>query len=186
MHSISFIVPVFNAGPFLLEAIASIRNNRCPDTAFEIIVIDDASTDPGTRSILDDLDADGMDLRVLRNRHNLGPARTRNRGVAVSSGEWIAFLDADDIIPAGTMQRRLDILAQVPDTNWFAGEFALLGQQGETASFFPGHRPACGANLPLGLRAAAADKVLHRVVAVLPGRHDHEPKGAFRRQRRLR
>jgi glycosyltransferase involved in cell wall biosynthesis len=137
MHRISFIIPVFNAGPLLHEALASIRNNQCPDTEFEIVVVDDASTDRETLAILHAIETDEAQVKVLRNRHNLGPARTRNRGVAASSGEWIAFLDADDIIPPGTMQRRLDILHQRPDTNWFAGNFALLGQQDEPASFFP-------------------------------------------------
>lgn len=137
MHHISFIVPVFNAGPFLVEAIASIRNNHCPGAVFEIIIVDDASSDPHTCSILDAQRHGDADLTVLRNPYNMGPAGTRNRGVEVATGDWIAFLDADDIIPPGTVQRRLDILAQHQDIRWFAGNMVLLGAQGNTERFFP-------------------------------------------------
>jgi glycosyltransferase involved in cell wall biosynthesis len=97
---ISCIVPVFNGERYLREALDSIfaQTYRC----FEVIVVDDGSTD-GTASILGSL---GERIRSLRQR-NQGPAAARNLGVRAAGGEFVAFLDGDDLWHPEKLERQM-------------------------------------------------------------------------------
>jgi glycosyltransferase involved in cell wall biosynthesis len=87
---VSCIVPVYNGERFLAEALESIlRQTRPPD---EIIVVDDGSTD-GTGRIANAL---GAPVRCVR-QENAGPAAARNLGIRLAGGDFLAFLDADDL-----------------------------------------------------------------------------------------
>ena len=90
MPSISVIIPAYNAEKFIGEAIESALNQTRP--AKEIIVVDDASTDR-TAGIARSF---GERVKVLVNEVNSGPGHSRNAGVEASSGDYLAFLDADD------------------------------------------------------------------------------------------
>ena len=87
---ISVIIPAFNAERYIAKAIESCLSQTY--APHEIIVIDDASTD-GTAAIAESFPAP---VRVIRLTENNGVSVARNRGVAASTGDWIAFLDADD------------------------------------------------------------------------------------------
>ncbi len=89
--SISVVIPVYNAGLPLREAIDSALAQT--DVNVEVIVVDDGSTCQVTQEILDSY---GTQIRCLRQK-NAGPAAARNVGVQHASHEWIAFLDQDDI-----------------------------------------------------------------------------------------
>jgi glycosyltransferase involved in cell wall biosynthesis len=118
---LTVIIPAYNAGRFLGEAIASIRSqHRGPD---EIIVVDDASTDD-TAVVAADL---GSDIRVLKQPVNLGPAATRNSGIKVATGTVIAFLDADDLWPPQAMAVLLSRLEQSPYAAIAAGQIKVIG-----------------------------------------------------------
>ena len=86
---ISVVMPCYNAESFVLEAVDSVFGQSYPDV--ELVVVDDGSTD-GTKALLDGY---GARVRVLR-QDQAGPAAARNAGIESSSGEFIAFLDADD------------------------------------------------------------------------------------------
>lgn len=88
--SISVIIPAYNAEKYIGEAIESALNQTRP--AKEIVVVDDASTDR-TAEIARSF---GERVTVLRNAVNRGPGHSRNAGVTASTGEYLAFLDADD------------------------------------------------------------------------------------------
>ncbi len=97
---ISIIIPVKNGGKYLINAVASAMNQQVDK---EIIVIDDCSDDDSVFLLLDcveDFVRQGMigpdAIRIYRNVKSLGVAETRNRGVKLAKGEYIAFLDADD------------------------------------------------------------------------------------------
>lgn len=89
MPLVSVIIPVHNGEAYLENAIDSALAQVFPD--FEVIVVDDGSTD-STRFILNRYSGQ---IRILR-QDNRGAAAARNAGVAVASGEYLAFLDADD------------------------------------------------------------------------------------------
>jgi len=89
MNKISVLIPVYNAASYIEAAIESVKKQTCP--VFEIIVIDDGSADE-TESLIKDRD----DICYIRCGHQ-GISYVRNRGIAEASGNWIAFIDADDL-----------------------------------------------------------------------------------------
>ncbi|MFZ4776138.1 MAG: glycosyltransferase family 2 protein [Terrimicrobiaceae bacterium] len=89
--TISVIIPAFNAAKWLPSAVASVRAQIRP--ADELIVVDDGSTD-GTREVCLGL---GDGVRYVA-RENGGLSAARNTGVAASTGDWMLFLDADDVL----------------------------------------------------------------------------------------
>ncbi len=91
MCKVSVIIPTYNRAEFLRSAIKSVLDQTFQD--FEIIVIDDASTDD-TPGIIDDFNESR--IRYLRHEINEGGSATRNTGIKVSNGKYIAFLDDDD------------------------------------------------------------------------------------------
>jgi glycosyltransferase involved in cell wall biosynthesis len=87
---ISIIVPAYNASKYLRDAVESALDQTYLER--EIIVVDDGSTD-NTPHILAEY---GDRIRVIR-QSNMGSAAACNAGVAAAQGEWVAFLDADDV-----------------------------------------------------------------------------------------
>lgn len=91
---VSFIVPVYNAGPYLATCIYSILDLDYKDT--EIIIIDDGSSD---NSCEIGKSFENIDTRVKHLiQSNKGASAARNRGLEVATGDWIVFVDADDWI----------------------------------------------------------------------------------------
>jgi len=90
---ISVIMPVYNRAEFIGEAIQSILSQTYKN--FELIIIDDASTDNTLKVISEFTDDDR--ILLLKNKKNEGVAATRNRGIEIAKGEFIAFMDSDDI-----------------------------------------------------------------------------------------
>ena len=87
---VSCVVPVFNGARFLEDAVQSIEAQTW--RPIEIIVVDDGSTD-GTPDVIERIG----DRVVALRQSNLGPPAARNAGVRAASGDFIAFLDADDL-----------------------------------------------------------------------------------------
>ena len=87
---ISCIVPVYNGEKYLVEALDSISQQTYRQV--EMIVVDDGSTDE-TAAVVKQY---GAEVRYLY-QHNAGPAAARNRGLSAANGEFVAFLDADDL-----------------------------------------------------------------------------------------
>jgi GT2 family glycosyltransferase len=90
---VSVVIPCYNYGRFLNDAIASVRAQTLQD--FEIIVVDDGSTDDVTPRVLDALD--GSDLTVIR-QENQGAPAARNAGMRLAKGLYVCCLDADDTL----------------------------------------------------------------------------------------
>jgi len=105
---VSVIIPTFNRGWILKEAIDSVLTQDYKD--FELIVVDDGSTD-NTSEILASY---GNDIRVLF-QENKGVSAARNRGVAEASGQFIAFLDSDDLWLPQKLSTQLEFFNQTPD-----------------------------------------------------------------------
>jgi len=117
---VSVVIPAYNAAEFLADALLSVR--RQDHAPLEIIVVDDGSTDT-TPQLIARLGADVISLPQV----NRGPAAARNRGLQEARGEIIAFLDADDVWPEGTLARQLASLAARPEADVALGRTTLLG-----------------------------------------------------------
>lgn len=103
--SVSVVIPTYNYGRFIAEALESALGQSLDVS--EIIVVDDGSTDETKDIVLSFAD---RGVRYLR-QENAGVCAARNRGVAESRGEVIAFLDADDIWEASKLEKQVKILA---------------------------------------------------------------------------
>lgn len=104
---VSVVIPAHDAARTLADAVASAQAQQPPPR--EVIVVDDGSRD-GTPAVA----AAFPGVHLIRQR-NQGPAAARNRGVAVASGEWVAFLDADDVWRPERLARQLDVIRRYPD-----------------------------------------------------------------------
>jgi glycosyltransferase involved in cell wall biosynthesis len=89
---VSVILPVFNSARYLHEAITSILNQTFKD--FELIIIDDKSTDESLKIIKSFSD---HRIRILRNKKNLDITASLNLGIKSARGDYLARMDADDI-----------------------------------------------------------------------------------------
>src|ERR1039458_6397603 len=96
---VSVVIPCFNHGEFLPEAVASVAHIGRDDV--ELIVVDDGSTDERTRKEMDALVAQG--INVVR-QENKGLAAARNAGILISKGEYILPLDADNRLRSGYIE----------------------------------------------------------------------------------
>src|SRR5579863_2669600 len=103
--AISLVIPCFNHGAFVGEAVDSVLHAERNDV--ELIVVDDGSTDDRTRTEIDGLCKQG--IHVIR-QANKGLAGARNAGIAASRGEYIFPLDADDRMRDGWIDGALAIL----------------------------------------------------------------------------
>lgn len=104
---VSVIMPAYNAREYIEEAIRSVQAQTITD--WELLVLDDGSSDD-TLSIARCLAREDPRIRVLPNEANMGVARTRNRGVELSRGEYVALLDSDDVWLPEKLQRQIERL----------------------------------------------------------------------------
>jgi glycosyltransferase involved in cell wall biosynthesis len=113
---ISVVIPVFNAEPHLAEALDSVVTQSHP--SIEVLVIDDGSTDGSGEVARRYPDPR---IRVV-SQPNSGPAAARNRGVLIAKGEFLAFLDADDIWEPFKLKLQLDVLQAHPNVAMVFGD----------------------------------------------------------------
>lgn len=106
MSKVSIIMPCYNDGKYLEEAVASVRAQTYPD--IELIIIDDGSTDPQTIEILEQMQSEPT-LNLIRT-NRLRPAGARNAGIKVATGKYILPLDADDTIDPFYVEKAVNIL----------------------------------------------------------------------------
>jgi len=116
MLRISVIIPAYNSASTVCEAIDSVFLQNVQD--LEVIVVDDASSDDTVEvaeSMFQELQVTRCKWKVLRLEENYGPAAARNRGISEAKGEWLAFLDADDVWLPGKLAMQMEYLKQNPD-----------------------------------------------------------------------
>lgn len=128
----SVIIPCHNAGPWIAEALRSVAAQTYP--AHEIIVIDDQSTDDSIAQIR----ASGVDVKLLHSIWGNG-AGTRNVGIEAATGDWIAFLDADDYWYPVHLERAANLLEGSMDIAYHAHADRLYSDRGlvKTANPWP-------------------------------------------------
>ena len=90
---VSVIMPAYNAERYIEKSIRSVQRQTWPD--WELIVLDDCSSDR-TAEVAAGLAREDDRIRLYTNEQNLGVARTRNRGLELCRGDYVAFLDSDD------------------------------------------------------------------------------------------
>ncbi len=120
--TISVVIPCFDAEAHLGAAIASVLAQTRP--VLEVIVVDDGSTDDSARIA----ESFGPPVRVIR-QSNAGESAARNRGIEAARGEWVAFLDADDLWLPHKLERQAEaIQGAAEDVVCVYCDFVLFGE----------------------------------------------------------
>ena len=120
---ISIVMPVYNATPFLKEAVDSILNQSFCD--FELIAVDDASTDASLEILLSYNDPR---IVVLKNATNLGNYPSRNKGMSVAKGKYICVMDADDIAMPDRLEIQFRFLETHPEVLACGTAYRIIGE----------------------------------------------------------
>lgn len=123
---ISVIIPTYNCGALLLNALDSVLRQTYPPS--EIIVIDDGSTD-GTERVIDSY-ADEDRIRYMK-KDNGGVASARNLGLQMARYDWIAFLDADDQWLPVRLENGIAVIRQASHIKWAGGAYLEESSEGK-------------------------------------------------------
>jgi glycosyltransferase involved in cell wall biosynthesis len=122
--AVSVIIPCYNQGEFVLEAIASVES--CQDPVYEILIVNDGSTSPVTQKVLTYLQEKGY--QVI-NQSNQGLAAARNTGIKKAQGRYILPLDADNKIKPAYITEAVAILDEHPEVGVVYGNAELFGEK---------------------------------------------------------
>lgn len=114
MSRISIVIPCYNYGRFLGRALDAIAAQNDPD--WEAVIVDDGSTDD-SREVAENRRSAHPDRIHCLAQDNAGPAAARNRGARAATGEWLLFLDADDTLLAGALERYRATMAGNPEAS---------------------------------------------------------------------
>lgn len=119
----SIVIPCYNDGAYILDAIHSVEHQT--ETSWEILVVDDGSTDRETQNILKELERREK-LRLFHAPHK-GPASARNIGIANSTGQFILPLDADDKLHETYLEKAATFFAKAPALSIFYTRARFFG-----------------------------------------------------------
>lgn len=123
---VTVIVPCFNCAHYLRKCIESLIDQAY--TQWECIIVDDGSTDD-TRAISAALAATDTRIRIIR-QTNKGVSAARNAGLAAAEGEFIQFLDADDLLQSKKLAIHVDFLQEHPAVDVVSGDAAYVDESG--------------------------------------------------------
>jgi glycosyltransferase involved in cell wall biosynthesis len=127
---ISFIIPFYNRYDLVNRAIENILTADCED--IEIIVVDDASKEDGCINIVDALKRCCKMIRYFKQDKNTGPGPARNRGLTEAIGEWVFFMDSDDIIYPNVLPKLINYLKSKNETDMIVfNHFDTIGKNSE-------------------------------------------------------
>jgi CDP-glycerol glycerophosphotransferase len=132
---LSVVVPIYNVAPYLRECLASIANQGLRD--IEVIMVDDGSTDASPKIAADFADRDRRFKLVTQRNSGLGAAR--NTGVAHADGDYLMFVDSDDLLPGYALELLVSALEQT-GSDFSTGHVYRLNSRGLRPS--PLHRAA--------------------------------------------
>lgn len=121
---ISIVMPIYNAVSFLKQAIDSLLNQSFHD--FELIVVDDASTDHSLNILYSYNDPR---IIILKNTTNLGNYPSRNRGMALAKGKYICVMDADDIAMPERLEVQFCFLESHPEVLACGSSYRIIGDE---------------------------------------------------------
>lgn len=132
-YKISVLVAAYNASKFINQCLDSLVNQTLKD--IQIICIDDASTDH-TLSVLNEYAERDERILVLKNKKNLGLAKTRNKGLIYATGEFITFLDSDDWFEKDALFKAYEQSLKFPCADAILFKLALYIEKTKETIFF--------------------------------------------------
>lgn len=143
---ISIIIPNYNAGSFLNELVESIFQQPITNQ-FEVIIVDDKSSDEDTKLVLDKLEK-SYDIKVIRLDSNQGAQHARNVALEAASFDYIFPIDSDDklnldksVVGDGTyMDKAVEILSTSPNVAFVHGIYQMFGETEKTELLLASYR----------------------------------------------
>ncbi|MFE0918852.1 glycosyltransferase family 2 protein [Streptomyces nigra] len=144
---VSVVVPVYNPGAHIEECVASLLRQSLPPDAYEVIFVDDGSTD-GTGERLDELAAADPRVRVFHQENSGWSGRPRNVGIAAARGTYVMFVDNDDHLGDEALER-MYAYGTAQDADVVVGKMAGRGRGVPVELFRRNHPRATVANAPL-------------------------------------
>ncbi|MFD3617660.1 glycosyltransferase family 2 protein [Streptomyces sp. NPDC058676] len=144
---VSVIVPVYNPGTYIEDCIASLLRQSLPPDEYEVIFVDDGSTD-GTPARLDEVASANPRVAVVHQENSGWSGKPRNVGIAAAEGEYVMFVDNDDYLGDEALERMYDYgVANGADV--VVGKMAGKGRPVPVELFRRNHPRASVANAPL-------------------------------------
>ena len=123
---VSVVMPVRNAGNFLMSAIDSILNQTYKN--LELIIVDDASTDETSKILTSFKD---KQTKIFRNKKQLGVTKSANLAITKAKGNFIARMDADDIASPDRIAKQVDFLKKHKEVVAVGGQCEIINATGE-------------------------------------------------------
>jgi len=125
---VSILLPVFNAQQFLPDCLRSIQDQTCPD--FDVVIVDDGSTDNTPKILAEVADRDNR-FRILSFSENRGIVPALNHGLSNCRGEWIARMDADDIMHPQRLEIQKRYTEEHPEVDILGARVRVFRDDGE-------------------------------------------------------
>ncbi|WP_102408573.1 glycosyltransferase [Parabacteroides bouchesdurhonensis] len=129
---ISFIVPAYNAGRYVLQCLQSLYDQNLHPDDFEVIVVNDGSTD-GSLAVIGEF-AVGWSNLVIINQENQGVSVARNTGLKRARGRYVMFVDADDYLLPLSIGQYLNKI-EMYDLDFIRGEYTVVDENGKSLPF---------------------------------------------------
>ena len=120
----SIIIPLYNKAPYVRKAIDSVLGQTYQD--FELVIVDDGSTDSSAE--IAQRCIDGKSNCILQYQKNAGVSMARNKGVAVSHGDYLCFLDADDWWEPTFLEEILNLISEFPDAGIYGTNYTIVNE----------------------------------------------------------
>lgn len=108
--NVSIIIPTYNASKYIIQTLESVIVQSFND--YEIIIVDDCSKDDTVLKINNYLNKINVNFNLIINEKNLGVAISRNKGISVAKGQFIAFLDSDDMWDKDKLDKQITFMRE--------------------------------------------------------------------------
>jgi len=140
LSSVSLIIPVFNASATLAQTLSSIEHEiqHNSNIEWQIIAVDDGSNDDSLRILNDWLSK--LPLRIIELAHSGSPAGPRNHGIDIATGDYVFFLDADDVLLSGGLSSAVSCAIE-NDSDVVLVKLKSLDGRGVPRGMFTGNQP---------------------------------------------
>ncbi|MFM7202891.1 MAG: glycosyltransferase family 2 protein [Myxococcota bacterium] len=166
--TISVVIPTYNRATYLPLSVQSVLAQDVP--VLEILIVDDGSTD-NTAAVVAELEGP---IRYLPQK-NAGPATARNHGIREAKGEWVAFLDSDDLWELGKLRRQLELASTDTRIGMVHGAARIIDKEGKLTGELwtkPDYRGACFEKLSIANGVNASSVLVKRSLLEHVGGYD--------------
>ena len=122
---VSVVIPLYNKESYIIETLQSVKNQTYP--ILECIIVDDGSTDNSVE-IAGKFISDNKLPWILISQKNSGQTKARNYGIQLARGEYVAFLDSDDLWPVNKIELQVEAIEKNPNSVLVLNSYAIFSQ----------------------------------------------------------